>query len=712
VNGDGFDDVLIGAPNAEVNGRIWSGDTYVVFGRASGFDASIDLADLDGRNGFILKGIERHTDTGSAVSGAGDVNGDGIDDILIGSPGGDGNGWDHTGETYVVFGRASGFDASIELADLDGSNGFVLNGVDGNDASASAVSGAGDVNGDGINDILIGARYATAIGEDTHHTRELYDIGETYVVFGRASGFDASIDLADLNGSNGFVLNGIDEGDQSGFAVSGAGDVNGDGFDDVLIGAPRDIDANEPIDGPRGSGESYLVFGRASGFDASVDLADLDGSNGFILKGIDVGDFSGWSVSGAGDVNDDGIDDILIGAFGAHANGQYNSGETYVVFGGATLNNLDVADGARDGSIDLANLSSALTAIVGTDGNDALIGTTRDDHLIGIEGQDNLRGLRGHDLLEGGLGVDTLIGDHGDDTLDGGAGADVMKGGYAADTYYVDNIGDQVQESSSWLGRDSVISSIDFAMGRSHIEDLTLTGNAVSGTGNGLGNTITGNAGNNILDGGRGIDTLIGGLGDDTYILRHRGDIAQEVGLSVRQKTLNAAVNGHDTVLAHNSFRLAFGIEDILLQDVIGRNGQAVNGLTAIGNNLDNLVQGNAANNSLNGRTGNDTLTGGAGADEFMFTDPLGAQHADTITDFTTGEDRIVIKGALVNVARGVVDAEAFHLGSAATTADHRFTFDGTTLRYDADGSGGDAAQIIATLDGAPTLMADDIFIA
>ena len=135
-------------------------------------------------------------------------------------------------------------------------------------------------------------------------------------MFGSSGGFAASFDLDSLNGSNGFVLNGIDRGDYSGRSVSSAGDVNGDGFDDLLIDAPF-ADPNGNYD----AGESYVVFGKSkdksSGFAASFDLDSLDGSNGFVLNGIDSDDRSGISVSSAGDVNGDGFDDLIIGGYWA-----------------------------------------------------------------------------------------------------------------------------------------------------------------------------------------------------------------------------------------------------------------------------------------------------------------------------------------------------------------------------------------------------------
>lgn len=353
-------------------------------------------------------------------------------------------------------------------------------------------------------------------------------------------------------------------------------------------------------------------------------------------------------------------------------------------------------------------------------------GTPDDDEINGFNGQRNrLFGDDGDDVLrigknailsslQGEAGNDTLYGGLTGDSLSGGIGADSMVGGEGDDIYFVDDVGDVVVEKMRWSNTsfgDLVQSSVDFSIFNTAVERLVITGAARSATGNKLDNEIVGNNGDNILDGGRGVDTLRGGNGDDTYILRHKDDTAVEVGGNARQKTLRADEGGHDTVLAHNSYKLMLGIEDIVLQDVLGKSGQAVNGLTAIGNNLDNLVVGNATDNSLNGRTGNDTLTGGGGADDFIFTDTFGAQHADLITDYASGEDRVVIKGALVNVGAGVLDDAAFHLGDTAQTAEHRFLFDGTTLRYDADGSGAGAAADVAVFEGSPTLTADDIFI-
>ncbi|MDY7015870.1 MAG: integrin alpha, partial [Cyanobacteriota bacterium] len=211
------------------------------------------------------------------------------------------------------------FPSSFDLSTLDGSNGFVINGFDAGGNSGTSVSSAGDVNGDGFDDIIIGA--------DGPQSGDGNFVGESYVVFGSSSGFTASLDLSNLNGSNGFVLKGIKGFDRSGSSVSSAGDVNGDGFDDLIIGA-NGADPNGSA-----SGESYVVFGSSSGFTASLDLSTLNGSNGFVLNGIDTSDESGISVSSAGDVNGDGFDDLIIGANGADPNGNGQAGESYEVFG-------------------------------------------------------------------------------------------------------------------------------------------------------------------------------------------------------------------------------------------------------------------------------------------------------------------------------------------------------------------------------------------
>ncbi|ACC83215.1 beta strand repeat-containing protein [Nostoc punctiforme] len=356
INGDGIDDLIIGAPGASPNGKINAGKSYVVFGNSNGFGASLNLSSLDGSNGFVINGIDRLNYSDSLVSSAGDINGDGLDDLIIGVAGASPNGKFSAGKSYVVFGSDRGLEASLNLSDLNGSNGFVINGIDEGDGSGSPVSSAGDFNGDGFNDLIIAASGADPNGK--------FSAGESYVVFGSGSGFGASFNLSDLNGSNGFVINGIDERNYSGNSVSSVGDFNGDGFDDLIIGASSA--------GKFGAGQSYVVFGSDRGLGASLNLSDLNGSNGFVINGIDEGDNSGISVSNAGDFNGDGFDDLIIGAQLASPNGKFAAGESYVVFGSSSgfgasfnLSDLNGSNGFAINGIDVNDRSGYSVSGVG-----------------------------------------------------------------------------------------------------------------------------------------------------------------------------------------------------------------------------------------------------------------------------------------------------------------------------------------------------------
>jgi Ca2+-binding RTX toxin-like protein len=441
INGDGIDDLIVGAENQDANGKVRAGQSYVIFGNRNGFNASLNVSDLNGSNGFAINGIAVRDYSGHAVSWTGDVNGDGIDDLIIGAAGsGDSRITFGADQSYVIFGHRGGFNPSLDLSSLNGRNGFIITNQVGTGTGFS-VSGAGDINGDGLNDLIIGAEDASPDGRN--------GAGQSYVVFGSRN-FSPLLDLRDLDGSNGFAINGSERRSRSGVSVSGAGDINGDGIDDLIIGA----ETASP-NGKNAAGQSYVVFGSRSGFGAALDLNNLNGSNGFAINGIAIGDYSGTSVSGAGDINGDGIGDVIIGASQASPNGQSKAGQSYVVFG--TRSGTTPPGTTPPGTTPPPGNPSVIGKTeLGSNRNDRLSGTVGDDTLNGKKGNDRLLGQDGNDILNGGAGNDTLIGGNGNDTLIGGPGSDRLTGSNGADTFVFARL------------QDSRLTGLD------HITDLTI----------------------------------------------------------------------------------------------------------------------------------------------------------------------------------------------------------------------------------------------
>ncbi len=351
VNGDGYDDILIGAYWND-DGGPYAGQTYLILGTASGWAMDTNLSNVDAS--FI--GEDGGDHSGYSVSGAGDVNGDGYDDILIGAWGND-DGGSKAGQTYLILGKQSGWAMDTDLSNADAS--FI--GEDGGDHSGYSVSGAGDVNGDGYDDIIIGAYRDDDGGSYA---------GQTYLILGKASGWAMDTDLSNADAS--FI--GEDAYVFSGCSVSGAGDVNGDGYDDILIGAYEDDDGGEK------AGQTYLILGKTSGWAMDVNLSYANAS--FI--GEDADDQSGCSVSGAGDVNCDGYDDILIGA-NQNADGGIQAGQTYLILGKSSgwsmdmdLSNVDASFIGEDFG-DRSGYSVSGAGDVNCDGyDDLLIGANYD----------------------------------------------------------------------------------------------------------------------------------------------------------------------------------------------------------------------------------------------------------------------------------------------------------------------------------------------
>ncbi len=380
INGDGFDDLIIGAATSYSSGGNRADAAYVIFGRSAVFNVPLDLSNLSSDDGFRMDGLNLGEDPRDFVSSAGDFNGDGYDDIIIGSP------LDEV--SYLVFGKDIGFDPVLNLKNLSADKGFRLDGA----AASHSVSTAGDINGDGFDDLIIGANHA---GPNGSHS------SSSYVIFGTAQVFNTPLDLSSLDGSNGFRLNGVAKGNDEGYSVSNAGDVNGDGFDDVIVGVP--------FASPNGdaSGSSYVIFGKAAGFNPSLKLSNLDGNNGLILKGLHLDFEVGRFVSDAGDVNGDGFDDLIMGvSMGNLDNGTLDLGSSYVVLGG---NHTDTVTfpGAHEGD-HLVGTTAAESFVAG-DGNDVMIGRGGLDVFHGGASDDRIEVPKfNFRLVDGGAGTDTL----------------------------------------------------------------------------------------------------------------------------------------------------------------------------------------------------------------------------------------------------------------------------------------------------------------
>ena len=634
VNGDGFDDLVVGVRFADANG-FNAGSSYVVFGKASSFEATIDLSDLDGSKGFRLDGEEGDS-SGSSVSNAGDVNGDGFDDLIIGAPWAYANGNWSAGSSYVVFGKATDFDATLDLASLDGNNGFHLDGVSGGDLSGSSVSSAGDVNGDGFDDLIVEASLAGLNG--------LPNAGSSYVVFGKASGFEATMDLSDLDGSNGFRLDREDEKDYSDHSVSDAGDVNGDGFDDLIVGA-SDADPNDLDD----AGSSYVMFGKAFSFEATMDLSDLDGSNGFRLDGEDEKDYSGHSVSNAGDINGDGFDDLIVGAPSSNPNDSDHAGSSYVVFG---------KDSDFDATLDLSSLD-------GTNGF----------RLDGEEGDSS-----GSSVSSAG----DVNGDGFDDLIIG-APSDQFGGNYSGSSYVV------FGKASSFEATID-LSDLDGSKGfRLDGEESDSSGSSVSSAGD-----VNGDGFDDLIVGApladpnglpnAGSSYVVFGRSDFTGVNVIEGTPKNDVLKIIPAADIFEAGSGNDSMFGYGGADLFHA---------------------GIGN-----VNGGAGDDTFDGDNGHDKLTDGTGNDIFKFTieGQTNQINGYNVANDTIQLENAVFTGLTTT---GTLAANQFRVDSQAADANDFIIYNKTagTLLYDADGSGTTAATQVATLSAELSLTNTDIVV-
>jgi hypothetical protein len=505
INGDGVDDYAIGSSASDLGG-LNTGSLYVFFGRADGIYGDlvdgrrvIDIANFGESSGFVVVGDTNDDRLGTSAASLGDINGDGINDLIVGAQNGD-DVASNAGEAYVMYGRADGsfgtvFNGrqTIDTTSLSPSQGFILQGVraQGVATAGSGVSNAGDMNGDGIDDIIVGS--------SGQLLNTWSGASAAYVIYGKSDGsYGATVSgrqvlrLANLTASEGFSITADAVGDGVGYSVASAGDVNGDGLDDLVIGAPgNDV-------GGSTAGAAYVIFGRADGTYGSLisgqrvlGLPTLAPTAGFVVYGDATQDWFGTAVSSAGDINGDGVDDLLIGAPRGDDVAS-NSGEAYVIFGQADGTFGTIAGGRQ--VIDTTSLSpkngfviqgaafggsmgQSVSAIgdlngdgfddltvaapgevggkgavyviygredfttgsvnIGSTNDDVIAGTSQSDQLAGGDGNDTIIGMQGNDIITTGSGNDLVYADAGNDVIFISAGYDTLTLGRGSDQIIV-----------------------------------------------------------------------------------------------------------------------------------------------------------------------------------------------------------------------------------------------------------------------------------
>lgn len=322
INGDGKNDIIVGAPFSSFNGLANAGRAYVFFG-ADSFPSVFETNTLNGHNGFTINGLSSGDRLGYSVSGIGDINGDGKNDIIIGAPKASPNNLINAGQAYVIFGSTS-FQSYFNLKTLNGNNGFTVNGLVPKSSLGVSVSIGSDVNGDGKADIIIGANQASPNGLNT--------TGQAYVIFG-ASFFQSFFDLYTINGNNGVVINGLAPRTMLGSPVKIVPDINQDNKAEIIVGA-----VHASPDGITHAGQAYIIYGSTS-FQTPFNVSELNGNNGFTVNGLNEHNALGWSVGSAYNVNGDSKNSIIIGALDASPSSSMTNemmmqqtGQVYTIF--------------------------------------------------------------------------------------------------------------------------------------------------------------------------------------------------------------------------------------------------------------------------------------------------------------------------------------------------------------------------------------------
>lgn len=371
VNGDEYDDIILGAPFEGSPDRPFAGAVWVIYGKKGRVCSQVDLDHLSSKEGFKIKGRD-HSDMGKTVSTAGDVNGDGYDDIVLGAPLESSPDRRFAGAVWVIYGRKGSMHSDIDLVNLNPKNGFRIKGESAQSKIGRTVSPLGDVNDDGIDDFTIGN-----------------GSGVTWVIYGKAGQTRSDIDLADLNPKDGSRVKGGSTDGRTCETVSSLGDVNGDGINDFTVAG--------------GSQRAWVIFGQKGRGCSDVDPKHLSSQDGFEIErgGAADGRNVQISVFAAGDVNKDGYDDLIVKAYASDPYSNDDEEAAYIIYGSPHIGSKTIID------------------VVGTKDADWLTGNDdSSDYLIGNGGADVLLSYGGDDVL--------VVPDAGFARIDGGEGTDTL----------------------------------------------------------------------------------------------------------------------------------------------------------------------------------------------------------------------------------------------------------------------------------------------
>lgn len=536
-NGDGFADLVIGAPTSNLDSSE-SGAAWLVWGASGATRSTLNMAGFSAGDGLTIAGAVTGDHLGSVVDLSGDLNGDGYDDLVVVSSRQDAGDGD-AGSVYVVWGEATPGNVNVATdfntaVGFTNSNGFVVLGAEPVDElghysttdpnNAQFLDTGGDFNGDGINDLIIGHNQSDFNGQN--------NVGVAYVVLGKTGVSRANFKL-DSYATEGFAIyHSATSNSYVGHSVQYIGDFNGDGYNDVIIGAPQSDG------GAVDSGEAYVVFGHAGPTFTDLDLATLNGVNGFVISTANGSGLLGGSVSSA-DLNGDGLTDLIIGVSQADTGVNTDNGAAMVIYGNvnATYNNISLESLGTAGylihgerSNDRSGYAVRGIGDVNGDGIADMVISSVDDAEGGLSAGaawviygESGTGRADIELesLTGAVGF-KIIGDQAGDMLGGSITSSDLNGdGYSdliMSSVAGDNNGADTGEVNVIWGQDFTSSVFSGNTGSSNVDHLVGTSNADVMVGNGGADTISSGSGDDTLvvpdftfaaiNGGRGRDVL------------------------------------------------------------------------------------------------------------------------------------------------------------------------------------------------------------